>query len=217
MRCAVLPYHSMPSWVIDLEVMALKSVFSLQAMVITNEILQAFRNTATNTTRLQNNFVHAHPTISALARFVTSCSGLGSVDTSSDLMEKKAEELQEAVAKLTASFSAHSPRIGAQKPTGETVLVTGTTGSLGTQLLAQLIRMPTVTRVYALNRGEPEETRRRQENAFERQAISSSVARSTKVVYLQGDITSSALGLGLKTRDEVLDTLTTIVHNGEPI
>ncbi|ETW81166.1 tridomain enzyme adenylation-thiolation-dehydrogenase [Heterobasidion irregulare TC 32-1] len=186
---------------------------SLQAMVITNEILRAFRNTATNTTRLQDNFVHAHPTISALARFVTSCSGLGPVDTSSDLMEKKAEELQETVAKLTASFSAHSPRIGAQKPTGETVLVTGTTGSLGTQLLAQLIRIPTVTRVYALNRGEPEETRRRQENAFERQAISSSVARSTKVVYLRGDITSSALGLGLEMRDEVLDSLTTIVHN----
>ncbi|THH13951.1 hypothetical protein EW146_g6322 [Bondarzewia mesenterica] len=187
---------------------------SLQAVVITNAIVHAFKSTRVDASLLGTNFVYSHPTISSLAHFITACiRGDQSVPSQAIVAQK----MREMLAGLTRPFSNHCPVNGRQMPMHETILVTGTTGSLGTHIFARLVQIPSVNRIYALNRssgdGLGESMRKRQIVALERQGLSASLANSPKVVYLEGDIALPGLGLDVSLQADLQGSLTSIIHN----
>jgi len=95
-----------------------------------------------------------------------------------------------------------------------TVLITGTTGSLGCHLLHQLIESTTVVRVIALNRRSSNfSLSHRQELALENEGLPRDDARSSKVVLVDYDANSQDLGLSAATREELLSSVTCIIHN----
>lgn len=126
--------------------------------------------------------------------------------------------METLMAEITADLDDCRPSTG-RRVIGEgeeRILVTGTTGTLGTQILAKLVEEPTVVQVYAMNRGrDPEKLRDEQAKALRRQGLSESIADSPKIVFIQGDTSIERMGLEDAVRREILESLTCIVHNGQ--
>ncbi|KAI3319915.1 acetyl-CoA synthetase-like protein [Xylariaceae sp. AK1471] len=97
---------------------------------------------------------------------------------------------------------------------GESVIVTGTTGSLGTYLLDTLVKNPTVKRVYCFNRsGDAEE---RQRAAFKTKGLTE-IWPAKKVQFLTADLSKPDFGLGQGKYDVLLKGVTKIIHNQWPV
>jgi thioester reductase-like protein len=88
------------------------------------------------------------------------------------------------------------------------VLLTGTTGGLGSNALAVLIDDPTVKRIYALNRTGKSNLKVRQADALKDRGLGDKVSAldSEKVVLLEGDASQEDLGLANDAIDEVCTT-----------
>ena len=84
---------------------------------------------------------------------------------------------------------------------GGTVLITGSTGRLGSHLLSLLLQRGDVRRVYALNRGE--NGRERQLEAFGMWKLDTGLLKDDKVVFYAMDTTKKDLGLGKEVYEEV--------------
>ncbi|RYC62092.1 hypothetical protein CHU98_g4091 [Xylaria longipes] len=97
---------------------------------------------------------------------------------------------------------------------GDTVIVTGTTGSLGTYLLDTLIRNPAVKRVYCFNRSADAEERQRA--GFKTKGLTE-IWPAKKVQFLTADLSKSDFGLGQGKYDVLLKGVTKIIHNQWPV
>ncbi|MCJ1445536.1 MAG: hypothetical protein MMC23_006041 [Stictis urceolatum] len=102
---------------------------------------------------------------------------------------------------------------GTSKAEGETILLTGTTGSLGAHILSQLANLPLVRSIYCLVRASSAEAA--QSRVFDslksRHIFSSAVA--TKAICLPSDFSSPTLGLDIASFDALRSTLTTVIHS----
>lgn len=84
------------------------------------------------------------------------------------------------------------------------VLLTGSTGGLGSFLLSQLLEKQMVEKVYALNRpSSPTSIEGRQESAFVDKGISIDLLNSGKLLYIETDASRDNCGLSLELYDEV--------------
>ncbi|KAI1751133.1 hypothetical protein F4782DRAFT_205813 [Xylaria castorea] len=97
---------------------------------------------------------------------------------------------------------------------GDTVVVTGTTGSLGTYLLDTLIRNPAVKRVYCFNRSADAEERQRA--GFKTKGLTE-IWPAKKVQFLTADLSKPDFGLGQGKYDVLLKGVTKIIHNQWPV
>ncbi|KAF8629924.1 hypothetical protein AX17_005548 [Amanita inopinata Kibby_2008] len=104
---------------------------------------------------------------------------------------------------------------------GDVVLVTGTTGGLGSFLLAQLASDPKVVRIYALNRkggGNQTLLKARQRSALLANGLdANSILRSGKVILVEGDLTEENIGLSQGLYSDMQSTVTHIIHNAWPV
>ena len=98
------------------------------------------------------------------------------------------------------------------------ILVTGTTGSVGSHLVAHLTTLPHVTRVICLNRPnrgiEPEI---RQQQAFKDRGLIIDSSSFSKLQTLQCDASKPFLGLPEATYNELVASVTHVVHNAWPM
>jgi len=123
--------------------------------------------------------------------------------------------MQELVKEFTQNFPAHQPSLPV--PNQEGVLVTGTTGSIGSHLLRVLIETPSVARVFALNRPgrtSAETTKDRQTKAFLEHGLDVSLLESPKLVLLEGDTSQADFALSQDILKEMASSVTSIIHNG---
>lgn len=209
---------------LDIDIMPITHIPSQQAVVIQSIIIHALKSTAIDTTGIARNMVYNHPSISLLAEYIHLHSQ-GRLYSVPDTLEQRVEEMKAFLTHLTEdipeSFVSPVPTINLAAKL-ETVLVTGTTGSLGAHLLAGLVDLDSVVRIYAINRAGQEMTageweddiRSRQAIILERHGFAASVARSPKIVYLQGDTASPGFLLNEDVRKEILSSLTCFIHNG---
>lgn len=97
---------------------------------------------------------------------------------------------------------------------GARILITGTTGAIGSYVLNDLLSRSDVAHVYCLNRTA---------NAKERQTNSNRSRRLVtdflpdKVTFLSGDLTKSDLDLHAEDYNELLESVTHVVHNAWPV
>ncbi|KAG5652421.1 hypothetical protein H0H81_005069 [Sphagnurus paluster] len=98
-----------------------------------------------------------------------------------------------------ASLSAHD-----QEPRPTSILLTGTTGNLGSYILALLIADPKVARIYALNRSSARGPAvERIAAQFQKKGLDVTALRSDKVSFIEGDTTKSDLGIDACLYNEV--------------
>ena len=118
--------------------------------------------------------------------------------------------MEDVVARMTKGITP-GPR-GAPIPTPdqEVVLITGTTGDLGSRLISELIATPRVQTIYAFNRGELKALLDRQEKAIHVHSkhvdFRGEVERG-RVVLLFGDMTKDGWGIDAQTFDQVRPSL----------
>lgn len=89
--------------------------------------------------------------------------------------------------------------------TGVVVLLTGSTGSLGSFLLESLLKDTSVNKVYAYNRPSRGGVRilDRQTEAFEDRGLDAALLSSEKLVLVEGDSALEHLGLGPDVYEQV--------------
>ncbi|KZT73191.1 acetyl-CoA synthetase-like protein [Daedalea quercina L-15889] len=188
---------------------------SLQATHIRNTILQALREDAKVETRnLSSSFVYEHPTVSALGAFVSSVA-LGTANTSTS-PAARVEAMQAMVAKYSSNFPVHKTiLLNAAQPVKDVVLLTGTTGALGSHLLVKLAKNPEVKRVYALNRASRGQVslRERQAKVLAERGLDASILDTDKVVLVEGDLTQQNFGLTEDVYKQMHHSVTHIIHN----
>ncbi|KJZ72782.1 hypothetical protein HIM_07857 [Hirsutella minnesotensis 3608] len=155
--------------------------------------------------------IYAHPSPSQMASYlmaVVSGSGGGApteedeVATSRELLEKYTKDLPAPVSgKPEAVFD------------GQTVLLTGTTGSLGAYMLDMMTASPHVKKIVAMNRGS-DGGRSRQPAVSGERGLSQDFS---KVEFLGVDMSKPMFGLEKKTYDNLLQEADRVIHNAWPV
>ena len=102
--------------------------------------------------------------------------------------------------------------VGKQANSLRTILLTGSTGSLGSYLLAALESLPNseVDKVYCLNRSQNSKEKQRKSNLDRGLNIDWDDER---IEFLQADLSRLDLGLGAEKYAEILSNTTVIIHN----
>ncbi|CAL1699315.1 unnamed protein product [Somion occarium] len=172
-----------------------KGCDSLQATWIRNSLLHALRDTTNvNTRSFSSSFVYQHPSINALASFVTRAPGSEHSDANDS---RPVENMLRIVDKYSASLVSHFPLTGT--PTHDTVVLTGSTGGLGVNLLNQ------------------QSLKDRQRVALEERGFDAKIVDSEKVVLIETDLTKDTLGLSHDLLEEIRASATHIIHNAWPV
>lgn len=106
-----------------------------------------------------------------------------------------------------ANFPTHAPSVEA--PAKDTVLVTGTTGSLGCALLSKLLETPEVQHIYALNRiGEDgRDLVQRQQDRLHEWGFNPEIVYDKKITLLEVDMSVTRLGLEDDLYEKVFSSL----------
>ncbi|KAL7278804.1 hypothetical protein ACG7TL_007815 [Trametes sanguinea] len=196
---------------------------SLQATWIRNTILNAVRKTTMVSTHdVPLNFVYANPTIVALSAYLSGIVSGKGIDQRAQYA-KRLEEMKELVAKYTKDWSAPQWKANSDghanlkpTPSGETIVLTGSTGRVGSHILSQLLQKPEVVRVHALNReptGEAANLTERQRKAFQTWGLDSDLLSSEKLSFHPTDLDKPKFGLSEETYAEIQRTVTAILHN----
>ncbi|KAM0147076.1 hypothetical protein ACHAPG_010801 [Botrytis cinerea] len=97
------------------------------------------------------------------------------------------------------------------------VLVTGTTGSLGSHIVAYFAQLPEVETVVCLNRLSMVDATLRQQQSFALRGISLDKISMSKLRIIETDTAKSMLGLPKSTFQYLTDNVTHIVHNAWPM
>lgn len=185
-------------------------MISLQATWIRNSVLNALKNTTKlNIKGISANFVYQNPTVFALGRFIHDVTSTGV----SRQLDNTVKEMMDLVEKYTKDFPAHEP-VGGVVPQGYAVLITGTTGAIGSNTLAELHKSPNVTRIVVLARKSTVPISVRQKQALENRGLDSSIVDSPKTSLLEGDPALPGFGLGDDVLSELKSSITHILHIG---
>lgn len=138
----------------DLFGAGLDSVLSIRVLRCLNSAAEKYVNDETKKSAFVSQFLYSNPTINQLSRAFYNLvhdvreSPLGPV-------EKQAERLREFRAKYTANLpESSSTRSHFLPKDGNTVILTGSTGSLGSYILETLLRQTNIRKIYCLNRAE---------------------------------------------------------------
>ena len=99
-------------------------------------------------------------------------------------------------------------------PSQDVVLITGATGTIGSNVLAQLVADPKVGKVYALNRKAPTLPDARQRIALRDRGLEPSVVDSHRVVLLEGSVSQPKLGLTDGLYEQLRTSVTHVIHIG---
>ncbi|EED12124.1 polyketide synthase, putative [Talaromyces stipitatus ATCC 10500] len=100
-----------------------------------------------------------------------------------------------------------------QESKGYSVLVTGATGSLGCHLVAVLTSIPDITSVVCVNRRSRQQPLERQHRSLLQKEIFLSEAAAAKLRVIETDMSKPELGLPKNEYDDLLNSVTHIVHN----
>lgn len=153
--------------------------------------------------------IYAHPTPRKLAMYLLSLAkGTGEDENAADDVETMGALLRKYTAMLPAAPPA--PKTG-RDTKAQTILVTGTTGSLGTALLASLIRNPSVASIICFNRGA---------DGGESKLPSPSIVpvpSEKSITFHQADLSAPNLGLSPPTYSTLLDKVDTAIHLAWPV
>jgi thioester reductase-like protein len=152
------------------------------------------------TSDLDQNVVFEHPSVEKLAAHLFALRTGEKVE-----QEDEIHTMSQLIQKYS-SFEKHL------QPRREVIILTGTTGSLGAHILAQLLRNENVRRIYCLVRASTPEA------ALDR-VLSTLAAKQlffkniSKVVALPASLDRADLGLDASTLSDVRDSLTKVIHS----
>jgi thioester reductase-like protein len=156
---------------------------------------------------LEVSVVYNNPGVQMLTRYIVGSNDMNS-EKGKTSKQSEIEMLLDTYEQSIKSSPDQSYRTGTEA--GEVVILTGSTGSLGVHLLEALLKDPTISHIYCLDR---------RENAQEiHEAKFKSInfplgEHSERVSFLHAVLHERNLGLDEKTYETLRSTTTLIIHN----
>ncbi|EAU87887.2 ICS [Coprinopsis cinerea okayama7 len=209
------------------------NTLDLQATNIRNVLLRGLRDGAkVDTLSLgKGNLVYTAPTISSLAdlmmRTIDHKPLPPSVNSSLSTRVEKMMQMADHYSHFSPSESVAALPLHLTQPRGQTagrvVLLTGTTGALGSYILEVLLKDKSVGKVYALNRRRRSSSATtildRQKKVFQEKGLDVAIldAASGRLELLEGELSRPDFGLSKDVLGEVVSSVTTIIHNAWPV
>ncbi|KAE9406881.1 acetyl-CoA synthetase-like protein [Gymnopus androsaceus JB14] len=187
---------------------------SLSATILRLRLVGAFRKSgiASLASTITQGIVYSYPTITMLADVlekVVTNPGEGTIASKSH-----EESIEEMISKYSQGLDTPLPHPIPVDPTQQYVLLTGSTGNLGAQLLETLLLDDSVARVYTLNRPSTKTSMHERHLArFQDKALDVSLLLSPKLVFLSGETSREDLGLPEDTLKELRLNLTMVIHS----
>lgn len=179
---------------------------SLQVTVISkqiNKLLSSFDRNHVCDART----VYANPTVAKLTSTITAI--VMGQRSSPDIPSSPGERMNRLYAQLSADIPL-SVRTPLSPPSDKfVVLLTGSTGSVGSYILTCLDQDPRISRIYCLNRGPASQARQKDSLA----AKGLRLTCPDKITYLDADITKSRFGLSVQEHLQLLSEVTDVIHN----
>ncbi|KUI69374.1 Polyketide synthase HetM [Cytospora mali] len=154
-----------------------------------------------------SNVIFEYPNVERLAKHLYALR-TGSVEAEDDEVSAMAELIEKY-----SKFDDREP--GQITPDGETVLLTGATGSLGAHILAQILKSNLAKHVYCLVRAKSQDAAKaRVLSTLEAKQIAPlSDEELSRVSFLPSDLSQASLGLDEDTMAKVLPSLTVVIHS----
>ena len=157
---------------------------------------------------------HVHP---VTPRMIYECSTIENLEshlqaTAFSSPERQEEANERKMQSIFNDWSSNLPK--AVNPLGRTanndrvVLLTGSRGSLGPNILSQLLSCPHVSKIYCLNRNEGAESLQSRYAALEDHN-----PEFPTVNFLKADLSSRGLGLSQSAYQKLQSEVTDIIHN----
>ncbi|KAI0442900.1 hypothetical protein F4803DRAFT_517210 [Xylaria telfairii] len=157
--------------------------------------------------------IYGNPTPEKLARYLLSLVKEGGVSASDDDTQQV-----ESTKALWQKYISNPPKAKPGRPNpsddGQVVLITGTTGTLGSFMLDQMLRNPAVKRVVCLNRTEDGGKKRQASLMADRGLVTD---YESKAKFLHVDMSRSDFGLSRDDYNELLQTADRFIHNAWPV
>ncbi|AEO67434.1 e1d19424-68e3-4b8d-b354-183af06ce9e3 [Thermothielavioides terrestris] len=161
---------------------------------------------------LATRVIYGHPTARRLAEYLFSVVNKDSQDATTG----EAEQEDHAMEAILQKYTRDMPPAREDKPPpadeGQVIVITGTTGALGSYMLDLALSSPRVKKVICLNRSDDAETRQSKGNA--ERGLSTDFS---KAEFLRADMSRSDLGLGRETYDRLLGEVDRVIHNQWPV
>ncbi|PVI02245.1 acetyl-CoA synthetase-like protein [Periconia macrospinosa] len=149
--------------------------------------------------------IHNYPSVNLLVQHIT---GSSETKKSGMELEQLKETYNEAIRSMrsvtSSAIDENFPR-----PPGAVVLLTGSTGFLGTQILEELLAKPEISHIYCLDRkkGAKEIFRANSEGRG-----SDLDLHGSRISFLQGSLDQSSLGLSQSDYNSLQSRVTLIIH-----
>ena len=191
---------------------------SLQALLITRDLERYLPNAD-----IAVSTVYTNPTASALTTAISELSRLSRQSQVSyqqtrqqviDMTLKKHKSSIDSLVDNSQTKSIKSNATRFARIENHTVILTGSTGALGSYLLEVLLKTSSVSHVYCLDRASASSSTRPQRNRARKVA---SAYLSNRVTFLTADISQQGFGLEAKEYETLLAQATSVIHNAWPV
>ncbi|TRM56544.1 hypothetical protein BD626DRAFT_618939 [Schizophyllum amplum] len=195
---------------------------SLNATVLRLRMIGGLKTNATTPSAahaVSQNVVYEHPTVENLASLLAK---LVRGETAAAPAANAQEEIIAMAAKYSEGLPGYVDAVTLPKYVPSTnaaslklpagVLLTGTTGNLGAELLAMFLADDRVSRVYTLERAGSVPARERQRARFADKGLDVGLLESSKLVALAGHLSEERLGQSEAVYAEMLDVVNVVCH-----
>ncbi|KIK67018.1 hypothetical protein GYMLUDRAFT_37049 [Collybiopsis luxurians FD-317 M1] len=186
---------------------------SLSATIIRLRLATVLRSSSDSSVKaaaqsIDQAAIYSHPSVESLAKYV-----IGLIDHSQDSEASHEVLIEQMIEKYSQGLGA-TPASKTEKPNSNVVFLTGSTGNLGSQMLASLIANESVNRVYTFNRPSTRSSMLdRHRKRFEDKLLDVGLLSSQKLVFLEGEASQVNLGLSDDQYKELSENVTHIIHN----
>ncbi|KAJ6092951.1 hypothetical protein N7486_008240 [Penicillium sp. IBT 16267x] len=150
--------------------------------------------------------IYSNPTVELLAGRISNF-----VEGKSQEAIPRDEKIQNMIEKYTSDLPEASHKTPKKSASPSTVILTGSTGSLGNYLLHDLLKDPSISKVYCLNRSDAEE--RQKKGLEEKGLLVDANDWASKAEFLQASFGEAHFGLSEDKYEELLESVDTIIHN----
>jgi thioester reductase-like protein len=186
---------------------------SLSVLKIRRALQQRFP-----TAKLTNNTVYSNATVNALAQAVqkltapTNGEKTSNGDHSSDELAKMLEEYTSEIDDIKPIPDIHGHN--ATREIKSVVLLTGSTGALGSYIFERLLSRTDVAHIYCFNRTADAKDRQIDNNRTRKLTTD---FPSERVTFINGDLTKPSFGLSENDYQDLHEKVTHVVHNAWPV
>ena len=157
--------------------------------------------------------IYGNPTPEKLAKYILSRVRQGNVTTADEEDEHEVESMETLWQKYAKDPLKAKPGRPNPSDDGQVVILTGSTGMLGSYMLDQMIRNPRVKRIICLNRSQ-DGGKERTESAMKSRGLATN---DSKCTFLHADMSRADFGLGREAFNELLSTADRFIHNAWPV